>query len=55
MDKNQKTIGMVFLVVACMVGLAFASVPLYRAFCQLTGFGGTTMKAELASLDSRKL
>ena len=25
-----------------MVGLAFASVPLYRLFCQVTGFGGTT-------------
>ena len=24
-----------------MVGLAFASVPLYRLFCQLTGYGGT--------------
>jgi cytochrome c oxidase assembly protein subunit 11 len=29
-----------------MLGLAFASVPLYRVFCQVTGFGGTTMKAE---------
>jgi cytochrome c oxidase assembly protein subunit 11 len=31
-----------------MLGLAFASVPLYRAFCQVTGFGGTTQKAEAA-------
>ena len=31
-----------------MLGLAFASVPLYRVFCQVTGFGGTTMKAEAA-------
>ena len=46
MDKNTKTISLIFLVVALMVGLAFASVPLYRAFCQLTGFGGTTMKAD---------
>ncbi len=43
MDKNTKTISMVFLLVAAMVGLAFASVPLYRMFCKLTGFGGTTM------------
>lgn len=28
-------------VVAAMVGLAFASVPLYRLFCQVTGFAGT--------------
>ncbi|WP_309092885.1 cytochrome c oxidase assembly protein [Phenylobacterium sp.] len=32
-----------------MVGAAYASVPLYKAFCQLTGFDGTTKKAEKAS------
>ena len=31
-----------------MVGLAFASVPLYRLFCQVTGFGGTTQVAAAA-------
>ena len=31
-----------------MLALAFASVPLYRAFCQLTGFDGTTQRAEQA-------
>jgi cytochrome c oxidase assembly protein subunit 11 len=33
---------------AAMVGAAYASVPLYRAFCQLTGFDGTVRKAEAA-------
>ena len=28
-------------VVVGMVGLSFASAPLYRLFCQVTGFGGT--------------
>jgi cytochrome c oxidase assembly protein subunit 11 len=28
-----------------MVGLAFASVPLYQLFCQVTGFGGTPQVA----------
>jgi cytochrome c oxidase assembly protein subunit 11 len=28
-----------------MVGLAYASVPLYRLFCQITGFAGTTQRA----------
>ena len=28
-------------IVAGMVGLSFASVPLYRMFCAYTGFGGT--------------
>jgi cytochrome c oxidase assembly protein subunit 11 len=32
-------------VVAGMAGLSFASVPLYRLFCQATGFGGTTQRA----------
>lgn len=31
-----------------MLALAFASVPLYRVFCQVTGFDGTTMKADAA-------
>ena len=35
-------------VVAGMVGLTYASVPLYRLFCQVTGFGGTTQRAEAA-------
>ena len=32
--------------VAAMVGLSFASVPLYRAFCQATGYGGVPQRAE---------
>ena len=43
MDKNTKTLLTVFAVVIGMVGLAFASVPLYNLFCRVTGFGGTTM------------
>jgi cytochrome c oxidase assembly protein subunit 11 len=31
-----------------MLGLAFASVPLYRIFCQVTGFDGTTQRAAAA-------
>ncbi len=31
-----------------MLGLAYASVPLYRLFCQVTGFGGTTQTALVA-------
>lgn len=34
------------VVFAGMVGAAFAAVPVYRAFCQVTGFGGTVRKAE---------
>jgi cytochrome c oxidase assembly protein subunit 11 len=35
-------------VVAGMAGLSFASVPLYRLFCQATGVGGTTQRADRA-------
>ncbi|SOD94051.1 cytochrome c oxidase assembly protein [Caenispirillum bisanense] len=39
--SNART-GLIFAGVAVgMVGLAFASVPLYRLFCQVTGYGGT--------------
>lgn len=33
---------------AAMLGAAFASVPLYQIFCQVTGYGGTTRRAEAA-------
>ena len=29
-----------------MVGAAYAAVPLYKLFCQVTGYGGTTQRAE---------
>ena len=29
-----------------MVGMAYAAVPLYKMFCQVTGYGGTTQRAE---------
>ncbi len=31
-----------------MTGAAFAAVPLYKAFCQATGFGGSIPRAKLA-------
>ena len=36
-------------VVVSMVGLSFAAVPLYRLYCQVTGYAGTTQKAEKPS------
>jgi cytochrome c oxidase assembly protein subunit 11 len=47
-QRNTRTALMMALLVAAMVGLAFASAPLYRAFCSLTGFGGTPLRAEKA-------
>lgn len=31
---------------AGMIGMAYASVPLYEIFCQVTGYGGTTQRAD---------
>ena len=39
--KNRLTAMVLFTVAGGMVGLAFAAVPLYQLFCQVTGFGGT--------------
>jgi len=37
------------VIVGGMVGLSFAAVPLYRLYCQVTGYAGTTQRAEKAS------
>jgi len=42
-------------VAVAMLGLGYASVPLYRLFCQATGFGGTTQRASEAQAASIKL
>lgn len=51
-NKREKRHGLVALscagLVAVMVGLSFAAVPLYRLFCQVTGYGGTPQRAETA-------
>jgi len=47
--KNRILLVGLFAVVAAMVGGAYAAVPLYRIFCQVTGFGGTTNVAEKPS------
>jgi cytochrome c oxidase assembly protein subunit 11 len=47
-NRNLRVALMAVGMTAGMLGLAYASVPFYRWFCQVTGFGGTTMKAETA-------
>jgi cytochrome c oxidase assembly protein subunit 11 len=49
LSKNQKIGLMCAGLFVVMVGAAYASVPLYRLFCQVTGFNGTTQKAVKAS------
>ena len=51
LTRRQATALMLGGVVAGMGGLAYAAVPLYRLFCQVTGYGGTTRRAEVAPLE----
>ena len=56
--KNKRIALIVLLVVAGMIGLSFASVPLYNLFCRVTGYGGTTQVSDQAPdtiLDRRVL
>ena len=45
-NANTRTVLLTGGLALAMLGLAFASVPLYRLFCQVTGYGGTTMRAD---------
>ncbi len=47
--RNRRTLVAMAGVGLAMLGLGFASVPLYRIFCEQTGFGGTTQRAEAAT------
>uniref|UniRef100_A0A804KCU9 Cytochrome c oxidase assembly protein COX11, mitochondrial n=2 Tax=Musa acuminata subsp. malaccensis TaxID=214687 RepID=A0A804KCU9_MUSAM len=46
-DRSSRNI-LVYLLgmVAAMVGASYAAVPLYRRFCQATGYGGTVQRRE---------
>ncbi len=48
-QKNKATAVLLFSIAGGMVGLAFAAVPLYQLFCQVTGFGGTPKVAGAGS------
>ena len=42
---NRRLLAILAILVGGMLGLAYASVPLYQLFCQVTGYGGTTQVA----------
>ena len=46
--RNARIVLLSVGTVAAMIGLTYASVPLYRLFCQATGYGGTVQRAEAA-------
>ncbi len=44
-EAGNRRVALIALAIAgAMLGLGFASVPLYRMFCEATGFGGTTQR-----------
>ena len=48
-QKNNARVALIAALVALgMLALGFAAVPLYRLFCQVTGFAGTTQRATAA-------
>jgi len=44
-NKNSRLLIILGSVAVSMVGAAYAAVPLYNLFCQVTGYGGTTQTA----------
>ena len=46
--RNRKVAAIAAIGALSMLGLGYASVPLYRMFCQATGFNGTTQRATAA-------
>jgi cytochrome c oxidase assembly protein subunit 11 len=50
-QRNRRTMVLAFAAALAMLGLGYAAVPLYRMFCQATGFGGTTQRATEAQAD----
>ena len=49
LSKNDRVVVTCLGVLAGAFALTFASVPLYRIYCQATGFDGTPRRAERAS------
>ncbi|ATQ68175.1 MULTISPECIES: cytochrome c oxidase assembly protein [Methylosinus] len=49
-SRHGRSAGALVLGSLVMLALSFASVPLYRAFCAATGFGGTTQVAKVAPM-----
>ncbi|WP_174523904.1 cytochrome c oxidase assembly protein [Novosphingobium naphthalenivorans] len=47
-QSNRKVATVALSIALGMLGLGYASVPLYRIFCQVTGYGGTTRRVDIA-------
>ena len=45
--KNQRTFVYAMSTMVGVLGLSYAAVPLYKVFCQATGFGGEVKRADI--------
>jgi cytochrome c oxidase assembly protein subunit 11 len=48
LSRNHAVVALCVALVLGMTALSFAAVPLYRLFCQVTGYEGTTRRASVA-------
>lgn len=56
LQHRNRRVGLIAMAAAAtMLGLGYASVPLYKLFCQVTGFGGTTQRVTEAEAQAVKL
>lgn len=53
--RNLNVVMSLVGVIAFMIGLTFAAVPLYRIFCERTGFDGTPIRADAATVRGQSI
>jgi len=53
-DRNIQIAWYAVAIVVGVLGATYASVPLYKVFCQATGFGGTTQRVGSVEYDMEK-
>ena len=54
-EENNKVAVYVAAIAVAMLGLTYASVPLYKLFCQVTGFGGTVQEVDANKVVASKM
>ena len=45
-SANRNTVMYAVAIAIAVTGLSYAAVPLYRIFCQASGYGGTVVKVD---------
>ncbi|OQR82649.1 cytochrome c oxidase assembly protein COX11, mitochondrial precursor [Thraustotheca clavata] len=50
-EKNKRILMYTASTALLFFGAAYAAVPLYKIFCQMTGFGGTTQRSDMLTAE----